>query len=141
MTDASAVLKAVTADGFDGRRLAMVETETPPALPVPAGEDDVTLTTWSPNRLALACTTATPRLLVLSEMFYPGWRAAVDGTPTEIYRTNYLFRGVVVPAGRHAVTFEYRPRSVPLGAAVSGAAVLAALAVLAAGRRRRQKIV
>jgi len=141
MTDASAVLKAVTADGFDGRRLAIVETETPPALPVPAGEDDVTLTTWSPNRLALACTTATPRLLVLSEMFYPGWRAAVDGTPTEIYRTNYLFRGVVVPAGRHAVTFEYRPRSVPLGAAVSGAAVLAALAVLAAGRRRRQKIV
>ena len=137
MTDASAVRAAVTSDGFDGRRLAIVETETPPALPAPLGQDAVTLTAWSPTQLTLASTTATPRFLVLSEMYAPGWTAAVNGVPTPIYRTNYLFRGVVVPAGQHTVTFEYRPRSVLAGAAVSGVAIIVALAMLVAGRRRR----
>ena len=141
MTDAGEVRRIVTADGFDGRRLALVETEAPPVLPVPAGEDTVTSTAWSVNRISFACTTATPRFLVLSEMYSPGWEATVDDVPTPIYRTNYLFRGVVVPAGQHAVTFTYRPRSVLLGAAVSGVALVAALAILAAVWRRRQKIV
>ena len=109
----------------------------PPALPAPLGQDAVALTAWSPNQLTLASTTATPRFLVLSEMYSPGWTAAVDGVPTPIYRTNYLFRGVVVPAGQHTVTFDYRPRSVLVGAAVSGVALIIALAMLVAGRRRR----
>ena len=141
MTDAAAVRNAVTSDGFDGRRLAIVETDTPPALPAPVGQDVVTVTAWSPNRLALACASATPRFLVLSEMYFPGWTAAVDGAATPIYRTNYLFRGVVVPAGQHTVTFDYRPGSVLVGAAMSGAALIVALAILVAGRRRSQKIV
>jgi uncharacterized membrane protein YfhO len=106
-------------------------------LPAPLGQDAVALTAWSPNQLTLASTTATPRFLVLSEMYSPGWTAAVDGVPTPIYRTNYLFRGVVVPAGQHTVTFDYRPRSVLAGAAVSGVALIIALAMLVAGRRRR----
>jgi hypothetical protein len=137
MTDASAVRDAVTADGFDGRRLAIVETGNPPALPAPAGQDTVTLVAQSVNRIAFACTTATPRFLVVSEMYFPGWQATVDGAPTPIYRTNYLFRGIVVPAGRHTVTFDYRPRSVRVGAAISAFALLIALVALAAGRRRR----
>ena len=137
MTDAAAVRDAVTSDGFDGRRLAIVETETPPALPAPVGQAAVTVTAWSPNRLALSCTTDTPRFLVLSEMYFPGWQAAVDGAATPIHRTNYLFRGVVVPAGQHTVTFEYRPRSVLVGAATSGVALIVAIAILVAGRRRR----
>lgn len=137
MTDASAVRDAVTADGFDGRRLAIVETGNPPALPAPAGQDTVTLAARSVNRIAFACTTATPRFLVVSEMYFPGWHATVDGAPTPIYRTNYLFRGIVVPAGRHTVTFDYRPRSVLVGAAISAFALLIALVALAAGRRRR----
>ena len=134
MMDASAVRDAVTADGFDGRRLAIVEAEAPPALPAPLGQDAVALTAWSPNQLTLASTTATPRFLVLSEMYLSGWTAAVDGVPTPIYRTNYLFRGVVVPAGQHTVTFDYRPRSVLVGAAVSGVALIIALAMLVSAR-------
>ncbi len=137
MNDAAAVRRAATADGFDGRRVALVESGHPPALPVPAGGDRVTVTAWAANRISLASETATPRFLVLSEMYAPGWHAKVDGADTVIYRTNYLFRGVVVPAGRHTVTFVYRPRSILIGAGVSALALAAAALLLLAGRRRR----
>jgi hypothetical protein len=138
MTDAEAVRRTVTSDGFDGRRLALVEAGSLAALPVPSGADTVALAAWSPNQLVFTCATATSRFLVLSEMYFPGWTASVDGKPTAIHRTNYLFRGVVVPAGLHTVTFTYRPRSVFMGAAISGGTALVALAIFAAGRRKRQ---
>jgi hypothetical protein len=78
---------------------------------------------------------AAPGLLVLADSFYPGWRATVDGTPAPIFPTNYLFRGVPVPAGQHRVRFEYRPRSVTAGAAASLAGLLA-IAVLFLRARR-----
>ncbi len=137
VTDASEVRRAVTADGFDGRRLALVESEKAPALPVPAGGDRVTVTARAANRISLASETATPRFLVLSEMYAPGWHAKVDGADTAIFRTNYLFRGVVVPAGRHTVIFVYRPLSILIGAGVSALALAAAALLLLAGRRRR----
>ena len=67
-----------------------------------------------------------PRLLVVSEMYYPGWRAYVDGVETPMFRTNYLFRGVVVPSGYHVVRFAYLPTSVLAGAAVSALALIVA---------------
>jgi hypothetical protein len=136
VTDASAVRRAVTADGFDGRRLALVESEQAPELPAPEGQDRVTVADWDANRISLASDAATPRFLVLSEMYSPGWHAKVDGAETAIYRTNYLFRGVVVPAGRHTVTFVYRPLSVLIGAGVSALALAAAALLILAGRRR-----
>jgi len=137
VTDPTAILRAVTADGFDGRTLALVETDAFPALPAPSGPDAVTLAAWKPNRVSVTYTAATPRFLVLSEMYFPGWQATVDGAATPIYRTNYLFRGVVVPAGRHTVTFDYRPRSVLIGAALSGFAFVVALLMLFTSRRSR----
>ncbi len=57
--------------------------------------------------------------LVLSDRFYPGWQAFVDGERTHIYKANVMVRAVKVPAGRHRVDFHFRPRSVYLGAAIS----------------------
>ena len=54
-------------------------------------------------------------MLFLADLAYPGWKAYVDGQETPIYRANYLFRSVFVPAGRHTVEFAYRPRSSRLG--------------------------
>jgi hypothetical protein len=134
--DPQAILRAVTADGFDGRALALVEADEPPALAPATGPAEATVAEIGANRLVVTTISAEARLLVLSEMYFPGWRAAVDGAETPIYRTNYLFRGVVVPAGRHTVTFEYRPTSVALGAAISAAALLAAALLFRARRAR-----
>jgi uncharacterized membrane protein YfhO len=62
--------------------------------------------------------------LITSDVYYPGWHATVDGVPARIYQTNYALRGVVVPAGRHVVRFEFRPRSLVYGGAISAFSLL-----------------
>jgi hypothetical protein len=122
--DPRRILKRVTAPGFDGRREALVEGPAAPLLPPPRGAAAADASRRAPNGLTIATTTPDARFLVVSEMYLPGWRAYVDGVETAIYRTNYLFRGVAVPAGQHTVTFVYRPVSVMIGMGISGVAVL-----------------
>ena len=45
--------------------------------------------------------------LLLADMYYPGWRAEVDGVPTPIYRANISVRGIALPKGQHTVRFSY----------------------------------
>jgi hypothetical protein len=61
--------------------------------------------------------------LVLSDIYYPGWQASIDGKQTEIFQTNYVLRGVKVPEGTHTVKFEFKPMSFHLGAGISAAAL------------------
>lgn len=63
-----------------------------------------------------------PALLVLGELYLPGWRAAVDGEPTPIVRTDYIARGVRVEAGAHRVRFDYTAPGLRSGLALSLAA-------------------
>ncbi len=72
-----------------------------------------------PNRVEIEVTTSGGAWLVLSDVMYPGWRVQVDGAEAELYHADYLFRGVWVPQGTHAVDFSYQARSFWLGAAVS----------------------
>lgn len=51
-------------------------------------------------------------LAVLSEVYYPGWTATVDGTPTELGRVNYILRALKVPAGKHEVVLSFKPSTV-----------------------------
>lgn len=60
-----------------------------------------------------------PRFLVLSDIYYPGWLATIDGIATHIFRTNYVLRGVLIPAGEHMVSFQYTPSSFFFGAGIS----------------------
>ncbi|MBI4319694.1 MAG: YfhO family protein [Chloroflexi bacterium] len=69
--------------------------------------------------------------LVLTDSYYPGWRALVDGKETHIYRANYLFRGVYLPAGSHKVEFIFTPTLFEIGRAISIATLLLVVAVLA----------
>jgi hypothetical protein len=57
--------------------------------------------------------------LVLSDVWYPGWQAWVDGEIATLERADYLFRAVEVPAGSHQVEFIYRPYSFYIGAVIS----------------------
>jgi uncharacterized membrane protein YfhO len=62
---------------------------------------------------------------VLTDAWYPGWRVTVDGEAADILRTNYALRGVYVDSGTHRVVFQFRPRILYLGVAVTAAALLA----------------
>jgi hypothetical protein len=89
----------------------------------------------------LEATVIAPRdgLAVILEPFYPGWTATLDGRPVPLWRADYAFEAVPVPAGRHALRLEYRNRWVAAGAAVSLASLgllVAALGWRHRGRRR-----
>ena len=59
----------------------------------------------------------TPGFLVISEMYYPdGWVALLDGEEeVEIHKTNYLVRGIQIPAGEHTLELDFKPQSIALG--------------------------
>lgn len=63
-------------------------------------------------------------LLVVADTLYPGWIALVDGVPAPILPANLSYRAVVVPAGAHTVSFVFRPRSLYIGAIISGITAL-----------------
>lgn len=105
-----------------------------------AGEasDQVSVTSYQSDIVRLQTQVNRPRFLVLSDSFYPGWEASIDGSPTHIYRTNVLVRGVSVPAGKHFVEFTYRPRSFRIGLGVSAAGLVSLAALAAVGLARRR---
>jgi uncharacterized membrane protein YfhO len=85
---------------------------------------------YGPNRIAVMVEGAAPGYLVLTDPWYPGWEASIDGVPATLYRANYVFRAVRVPAGRHEVVFTFAPASYYLGRRVSLAALALTAAVL-----------
>jgi hypothetical protein len=69
-------------------------------------------------------------MLLLADEMYPGWSATIDGRPETIYRADYLFRAVFVPAGQHTVEFVYQPRSFRLGMLITLLATAGAVGTL-----------
>lgn len=134
--DARSVLATVTAAGFDGRQQALVEAALPSLPSPPTAPADVEIVNYTPNRIVLTTNTGEDRLLMLSEMYFPGWRATIDSNETTIYRANYLFRSVIVPPGQHTVEFVYQPMSVTIGLTISGIALVLLVVALVIDRRR-----
>jgi hypothetical protein len=90
-----------------------------------ADGSSVEITNYSDNQVKLVSHMDNPGLLVLSDAYYPGWKAYVDGKQTPIYATDVALRSVFLPAGEHSVEFTYSPASFKLGAAVSIASLAA----------------
>ncbi|MGB5051407.1 MAG: hypothetical protein WBO46_20835, partial [Caldilineaceae bacterium] len=89
----------------------------------------------SPNFLEFHFSSPTPAFLVLSEVWYPGWRATVNGVETPVRRANYALRGVAVPAGEVTVEMRFAPDSWRWGLGLAGVGLVLLLAGLVVGRR------
>jgi hypothetical protein len=108
--DAPAALDAVKRHEFDPRLAAVVENATTlPEESVPDAWEYARIVEYEPQRVELEVRCASRCLAVLTDLFYPGWQAHVDGDPVDTLRTNYLVRGVIVPSGTHRVSFAYTP--------------------------------
>jgi Bacterial membrane protein YfhO len=128
----SEVFAALDAPDFDPSRTAVLFKKPEAAIaPQDTGRRPV-ITEYRSRRITLRTETAGPALLVLSEVYYPaGWKAFVDGQETEIYRTDYVLRSVVVPAGTHEVVFRFDPAAYRTGWVLSNAGwAVAGLAIL-----------
>ncbi|MEE8522525.1 MAG: hypothetical protein V3T72_01235 [Thermoanaerobaculia bacterium] len=115
VTDAARRLELMTAADFDPWQVAYVETEVD--LP-PASDASRTarIVEETPVRITVELELEAPALVVLSDLYYPGWEARLDGHPAPILRTDHALRGVVAAADSSTLVFSYRPGSLRLGA-------------------------
>lgn len=117
---------------FDSSRHALVEPGARPAARYPGGTGTVTVRTVRDGSIVVDLITQGGGFLVLSETFYPGWRARIGREVLPIHRTNASLQGVAVPAGYQRVEFEFVSTTLYAGAALS---VLAAIALALVARR------
>lgn len=76
---------------------------------------DVRIVNYEPNRIVLETNVKHPAVLVLSENYYPWYRAWVDGKEAKVYRADYTLRAVLLEPGRHEVVFRFRSPYVSAG--------------------------
>lgn len=125
----------IHAAGFDPARQVVVEGgETLSG----DGGGSARLAEYRNDALAVEVAPSAPSYLVLSEVWYPGWTATVDGRPAPVLRADYLFRAVRVQPGDRRVELRFEPTSWRLALALSALGWLAiALLLLAPSRRPR----
>lgn len=71
----------------------------------------ITLTSYEPNHLVYETNSAKDAIAVFSEIYYPGWKATIDGQPVEVGRANYILRTMNIPGGKHIVEMTFKPTS------------------------------
>ena len=97
---------------------------------------------YTPNYISIEASLDYPGILILSDTYYPGWKAYVDGRRAELYNADLLLRAVFVDAGKHTVEFRYEPASFMAGALISIGTVILLIAgsVFISFRRRLIRI-
>jgi len=117
---------------FDPREVAWIDEDELVGLQEfraqkPFGaKDSVRVHYTSPERVELDCNLASAGMVVLSDVYYPGWKLTVDGEPAPVYRANRLMRGAAVPAGTHKLVYTFEPMSFRIGLILSVVSIISA---------------
>jgi hypothetical protein len=138
--DDTRALASLMAPGFDRDSVAVTREALPgiaKGAPAEADSGSARIVDYDPERVTVR--TATPRggLLVLTDTWFPGWKATVDGRDAPVHRVDYLLRGISVPAGTHQVEFSYEPASWRAGWIISLSTLLILAAVALSRLRAR----
>lgn len=136
-------LQELGADSFDPYSEAIAEGEPADLQSLPAiGRSGVgagRIEEYKATYVKAVVKTASPAFVVLNDTNFPGWTASIDGRTVKVLPANYLFRGIVVPAGTHVIEYRYRPRSFAIGLTITliSLFVLVCMAVMGwlAGRK------
>ncbi|MCS6909448.1 MAG: YfhO family protein [Anaerolineales bacterium] len=113
--EARALLAAST---FDPKSKVILSTDGGAQRTVGGRFATATIHEYTPERIQLSATG--PGYLLLTDAFYPGWTATVNGAPATILRANILFRSVWLPEGEHRIEFRYEPLTAMWGLWISG---------------------
>ena len=125
------VLERLREPEFDPRRVAILPHQPDLTLPSQVeGESSVIILERQPERILLEVDMAADGLLVLSEVYYPGWRAYADGEEVPIYRADHVLRAVPLKAGHHRVEMVFDPLWPKVGLGVSGVTLLLAMVLI-----------
>ncbi|MGH9674297.1 MAG: hypothetical protein ACRD44_14040, partial [Bryobacteraceae bacterium] len=126
--DAEALRARLHDDAYNLRTRAPM-LGVPPDLERCAEADNARIVRWNPGEVEIVTRMACRGLVVLSDTWFPGWSATVDGQPAEIHEVYGALRGVVADAGARVVAMRYRPGTAVAGAAMSALGLMVMLAV------------
>ena len=119
----------------DLKNVAIFEEE-PKIEELNVKEYKVNIEDYNSNNLLIETRSDGNGILFLGDVYYPGWKAYVDGKETKIYKTNYIFRSIYLPKGVHNIEFKYEPLSFKIGAILSVLSLLILISFL----NRRKKL-
>ncbi|MFN2180831.1 MAG: YfhO family protein [Candidatus Promineifilaceae bacterium] len=119
--DLATALAVLSDSRHDWKTTAVVEVapDTSCDIAKPQSSAAVNILSYEADEVRMTVSSETTGWLVLSDQYYPGWQAAIDGRPAPIQITNAALRGICVPAGTHDITFSFRPALYPAGSALS----------------------
>jgi hypothetical protein len=102
-----------------------------------AENSSVTVEHYNTNEVIIGVASASGGLLVLSDTFYPGWKADVDGVETTIYQANVCQRAVAVPGGNHKVRFQFASSSLAWGFRIFLCSMATMIAIAMMSRKKK----
>lgn len=122
--DPEKIFDLIFAPSFDlSKNIILEENPTENISKKESDDYSVDITRYEPQKIEIRAKTKSPKMLFLSDNYYPGWIAFLDGEKSKIYRSNFTFRAVLVPEGEHLITFAYKPLSFMFGAYLSLAGI------------------
>ena len=132
---ADAEMKAL--DKLDSKNVAVVNNKDFEFKNKTFAKDSVaniTLDSYKPNHTKYSSNNENEGLAVFSEMYYyKGWKATIDGKETEIFRVDYVLRGLQIPAGKHIIEFKFEPEVVKTGSMITLISSIGMLLLLLGG--------
>ncbi|MBI3913095.1 MAG: YfhO family protein [Chloroflexi bacterium] len=136
IVDDKAALARMRRDDFDPRALLILaEGDALNGDGAQRADERVEISEYKTDRVVIDARLSAPGYLALTDTWYPGWVARVNGIETPIRRADYIFRAVRLDAGTHRVEFEYRPMSLGIGAVFSAVGLIALMIAVWLGRR------
>jgi hypothetical protein len=122
--DAGEQIARLLDEQFDLRNRAVLSQDVGlPATPT-ASADAATVVEYRQRRVVLEGNAEQAGLLILGDAYHPGWRATLNGRPVPVIPTNYVQRGVLLPAGAYRIVFTFAPETLRYGALASALGLL-----------------
>jgi hypothetical protein len=139
--DRSAVARLRSRSLAPLEEVLLADCGTPPeAAPRAAAAAEARITVDDPARVVISASAAAPAWLVLTDTWFPGWRARLDGVEVALLRADHAFRAVALPAGTHEIELSFAPRGLRAGVAISLGALLVVVVMLLHRRARAAAI-
>jgi hypothetical protein len=121
---------------FDPSRAAILYKAPGIRLTADSLSSNVNIERYSANEVVIKTKADHDALLVLSDTYYPGWKAYVDGMEHEILQANVCQRAVVVPSGEHVVRFEFESTTARAGFGIALVSLVVTVGLLIASRKK-----
>jgi hypothetical protein len=124
---------------FDPSRTALVVGAAPSLQrgdpPTDGSGDEIRVERWQSGGITLAAQVGSPGMVVVSQRYYPGWRARIDGQEARILMVDGFVQGVEINAGRHRIEMEFAPAWLPWLCLIAGVCLIITLVMIVRGRR------